>query len=256
MNIILRLHQLNYKLYLIEAWGLATFMVSACLFATMLESPFSPVKQAICNPFARLILMGLAMGLTAYGILSSPWGKASGAHINPAVSLVNYRLGKLNLTDFVNYVIFQTIGGTLAVYFMQIILGKALTDKPVQSVVTIPYCGHPVHAFWMELCIAFVLMMTIQFVSNSKLKIHSSKFAGALVCIYVIIAGPVSGFGMNPARTFASALPANNWDSFWIYAIAPVAGMLMATEIYLRIKVIQKNEERISYKKHIKEISK
>lgn len=54
---------------LMEAAGLGIFMISACAFATMLEYPGSPVNQAIANPFLRRILMGVAMGLTAIGII-------------------------------------------------------------------------------------------------------------------------------------------------------------------------------------------
>ncbi len=55
--------------YLIEAWGLGTFMVSACVFATLLEHPDSPVHQALQAPFLRRGLMGAAVGLTAVGIM-------------------------------------------------------------------------------------------------------------------------------------------------------------------------------------------
>jgi aquaporin Z len=70
--------------YLMEAWGLGTFMVSAGVSTALLEYPGSPVHQAIPNGDLRLVLVGLAMGLTAIAIIYSPWGKQSGAHINPA----------------------------------------------------------------------------------------------------------------------------------------------------------------------------
>src|SRR6516162_4081972 len=73
--------------YLMEAAGLGLFMVSAGLFGTLLEYPQSPVHRAIADPFLRRTLMGVAMGLTAVGIIYSPWGKQSGAHINPATTL-------------------------------------------------------------------------------------------------------------------------------------------------------------------------
>ncbi len=66
--------------YLMEAAGLGIFMISACIFATALEYPGSPLRQSIANPIIRRGLMGLAMGLTAVGIIYSPWGKQSGAH--------------------------------------------------------------------------------------------------------------------------------------------------------------------------------
>jgi aquaporin Z len=49
----------------------------------------------------------------------------------------------------------------------------------------------------------------------------------------VILAGPVSGFGMNPARTFASALPSHTWTAIWIYMVVPVISMLCAAELFL-----------------------
>jgi len=49
----------------------------------------------------------------------------------------------------------------------------------------------------------------------------------------VIFAGPVSGFGMNPARSFASAFLSGIWNSFWIYLLIPVAGMFTAAEVFL-----------------------
>ena len=75
------------------------FMISACFFASILEYPDSPVRQAIHDPVARRGLMGLAMGLTAMTIIYSPWGRQSGAHINPAVTLTFLRLGKIEPWD-------------------------------------------------------------------------------------------------------------------------------------------------------------
>src|SRR5439155_16312977 len=63
----------NWPEYLMEAAGLGIFMVSACTFATLFEHPASPVRQAIADPLLRRILVGLAMGLTAVGLIYSPW---------------------------------------------------------------------------------------------------------------------------------------------------------------------------------------
>jgi aquaporin Z len=77
-------------------------------------------------------------------------------------------------------------------------------------------------------------MAMVLFTSNhDKLKNYTRIFAGCLVCTWVIAAGPISGFGMNPARSFASALPANIWIAFWIYLIIPLIGMLLAAEYFL-----------------------
>jgi aquaporin Z len=89
--------------YLMEAAGLGIFMVSACGFGTLLEYPASPVRQAIPDPLARRALMGLAMGLTAIALVYSPWGKRSGAHLNPAVTWTFWRLGKVAPRDALAY---------------------------------------------------------------------------------------------------------------------------------------------------------
>ena len=78
--------------YLMEAACLGVFMISACTFGVVFEYPGSPVHQAIPDPFLRRVLMGLAMGVTAVGIIFSPWGKQSGAHMNPSVTLTFFRL--------------------------------------------------------------------------------------------------------------------------------------------------------------------
>jgi len=96
--------------YLMEAAGLGIFMISACSFGALLEHPASPIRQAIANSFLRRILMGMAMGLTAISIIYSPWGKQSGAHLNPSVTLTFFRLGKVARWDAVFYVTAQFLG--------------------------------------------------------------------------------------------------------------------------------------------------
>jgi hypothetical protein len=85
--------------YLIEGACLALFMVSAFTFGTILEHPASLVQQAIPNPLLRRFLMGSAMGGTAIAIIYSPWGKQSGAHSNPSMTIAFFRLGKIKICD-------------------------------------------------------------------------------------------------------------------------------------------------------------
>jgi aquaporin Z len=235
----------NWKHYLQEALGLAIFMVSACFFSAMLFSEKSSWHHALPNETIKNILMGVLMGSTALFIFYSPWTAASGSHINPAVTLTFLRLDKMCRYDALFFAIFQIAGGTAAVFIMQLLVGNILTAPPVNSAVTVPGKNGIGWASITELLIAFITMSMVLFTSHhDKLKKYTRVFAACLVCAWVIIAGPVSGFGMNPARSFASAFPANTWTAFWIYLFIPFAGMLSAAELFLFVQRKKENSHR------------
>src|SRR6266436_9020654 len=108
--------RLHWPEYLIEASLLGAFMVSACVFGALYEFPHSPVHQAITSGFLRRILMGMSMGMTAIAIIYSPWGKQSGAHINPSVTLAFFRLRKIRGWDAFFYIAAQFTGAALGVF--------------------------------------------------------------------------------------------------------------------------------------------
>jgi len=227
----------NWKHYLQEALGLGIFMVSACFFSALLFSQKGAWYHVFPAIIEKNIVMGILMGTTALFIFYSPWTAPSGAQINPAVTLAFLRLDKMCRYDALFFIIFQFIGGTAAVYVMQLLMGHLLTDAPVNSAVTVPGKYGTEGALITEFIIAFVTMTMVLFTSaNDKLKKYTRVFAACLVCTWVILAGPVSGFGMNPARSFASALPAHTWTAFWLYLFMPLTGMLAAAEFYLLVK--------------------
>jgi aquaporin Z len=226
----------NWKFYIQEALGLAIFMVSACFFSGILFGKNGYLVKSFTVPYGQFLL-GLMMGLTALYIFYSPFTSPSGSHINPAVTLAFFRVGKIGRWDALFYIIFQFIGGTLAVYFMAICMGENLTASPLHYVITIPGKYGKTAAAITELIIAFIMMSMVLFTADHHvLKKYSRIFAAILVCLFVVISGPISGFGMNPARSFASAFPAKIWTAFWIYLFAPIVGMLGAAEIYLLVR--------------------
>src|SRR5215475_6684141 len=78
--------------YLMEAFGLGLFMFSACGFGVLLEHPSSPVRKVIADQTLRRVLFGAAMAATAILNVYSPWGRRSGAHLNPALTMTFWRL--------------------------------------------------------------------------------------------------------------------------------------------------------------------
>lgn len=223
--------------YLMEAAGLGLFMLSACLFTALIDYPGSLIHQAISDPLLRRALIGIAMGLTAVGIIYSPWGKQSGAHLNPSVTLTFFRLGKVESWDALFYVLAQFAGGMIGVLVAARVLGDPLADPSVQYATTVPGPGGPGVAFVAEAVISFGLMSTLLAVSNTEgLARRTGLFAGFLVATYVTFEAPLSGMSMNPARTLGSALPAQVWTALWVYFTAPPLGMLLAAEVYLRLR--------------------
>lgn len=220
--------------YAIEAVGLATFMVVACALGTLLGHPGSPVFRMLPDAVTRRVVMGAAMGLTAVALIYSPWGRRSGAHFNPATTLTFWRLGTIETRDAVAYAIAQVGGGLLGVLAASAVLGAVLAHPDVRYVATVPGGGGPAVAFAAEIAMAFVLMSAVlHFANDAALARFTGLAAGTLVALFITVEAPLSGMSLNPARSLASAVPANAWDAFWIYLVAPPLGMVAAAEIYV-----------------------
>jgi aquaporin Z len=212
--------------YLMEALGLGLFMLSAALFGTLL-------RMAIAKPFLRRALMGVAMGLTAIALIYSPWGQRSGAHLNPAVTLTFWLLGRVASQDVLGYVTAQFAGGVAGLFAARLLLGRLLAAPGVDFVATRPGAYGSGVAFLAEAAISFGLMLAIlSSMGSTRWAGWTGYVAGALIALYIVVEAPLSGMSMNPARTFASALSAGGWGSYWVYAVAPTLGMLLAAESY------------------------
>jgi aquaporin Z len=252
--------------YAMEMACLGIFMVSACSFTVLLQHPASSLRQIIPSAFERRVFTGIAMGATAIALIYSPWGKQSGAHLNPSITLTFLRLGKIEPWDAVFYLIAQFIGGTLGVLLSALLWGEAIAHENVRYAATLPGGTGTGIAFVAELLISFLMMTMVLNVSNSP---HLARFtgviAGALVATYITLESPLSGMSMSPARSFASALPAGTWSALWVYFTAPPLGMLLAAEVYLRLrgkravicaKLHHHNDKRCIFRCNYKALSK
>lgn len=221
--------------YAIEAWCLGMFMVSACMFGVLLYHSASPVVEL--SIASKNFLMGLTMGATAVGIITSPWGKRSGAHFNPAVTLTFLRLGRIGRTNAFFYIVSHFTGGLVGVLISWLILGEWLADSMVNFVATVPGNMGGASAFIAEMLISFVMMLTVLLASHSARFRHLTPLlAGTLLAIYITFESPISGTSLNPARTFATAVVSGNWTGWWIYFIAPPIAMLAAGEVFIWTK--------------------
>src|SRR5580704_138247 len=148
----------NWLKYLTEAAALATFMISACLIVVLIEYPGSPLYPKIPNDTIRLYIIGAELGLTAYFLVASPWGKRSGPHMNPAFTLSFFLLGEIGLWDAIFYVVFQFIGGAGGVAISAGLIGPPIHHPSVGYVITVPGQGGAAIAFIAEFIMSATLM--------------------------------------------------------------------------------------------------
>jgi aquaporin Z len=222
--------------YVLEALGLALFMLSAAGFAILIEHPDSHVRVAVRDALPRRLLMGIAMGLTAMTLIYSPLGARSGAHLNPATTMTFLRLGRMHVVDAAAYVGAQFVGGIAGISLAALLLGPWIDAPSVRYVATVPgEMWGAAAAFVAEAVITFVLMTVILHVSNHvRWSRYTGVCAGLLVAAYIAIEAPISGMSMNPARSLGPALLSGAVAPLWIYFVAPAIGMLSAAELFVR----------------------
>jgi len=219
--------------YLIEGWALGTFMLSASIVVVLLESRQLPFRELIPSPLIRRMLVGMAMGLTAFGLIYSRWGRRSGAHMNPAVTLAFLRLRLVRPIDGLFYMLGQTIGGTLGILAGFLLTAGMLAAPEARWVVTVPSTCGPFVAFGVEFLMAmFLMLVVLRFSSTPTLRKYTGCAAAPMVVLFITLAAPYSGMSINPARTLASAIPSQVWTALWVYLLAPPLGMLAAAELH------------------------
>lgn len=224
----------NWRVYAIDGALLGIFMFFACSVVALMEHPGSPVHRAIDSSFIRRAFVGVAMGLTALCLIYSPWGKRSGAFMNPAMTIGFLRLGKLAAGDAIFYIAAQFIGAILGVQISSTALGTVLSHRSVNFAATVPGMSGLLLAWVGEFAIAFVMISAVIILNRSNRLIRSAGcVAATLVALFITFEAPLSGMSLNPARTFGSALFANEWTGWWIYLTAPILGMLAGIEVQL-----------------------
>jgi aquaporin Z len=221
----------NLPLYACELVGTALMLFWGVSAVALMWGRGSPVPE-IGNPALRRLITGLLFAGGATAVVYSPLGQRSGAHINPAITLAFWRLGKVPAHDVVGYVVAQFLGALLGTAAAVVAWGDLV--RSVQYAATVPGdgWGWP-GALIAEALITFLLAFVI-FVCVNKPRIASKTglIAGTLVALLVMIEAPVSGTSLNPARSFAPALFVPVFQHQWVYFAGPVLGALVAAAAF------------------------
>jgi aquaporin NIP len=187
----------------------------------------SVIVDGISGGAVSLVGISIAFGLVVLAMVYA-LGDVSGAHINPAVTLGLWLSGRISSAIVFPYIVCQCLGAIAASLLLRVIFG-AVHDLGA----TIPAPGLGMQAFAMEIVTTFILMLVILCVTvGAKEKgITAGLVIGAVVVFDILIAGPVSGASMNPARSLGPALVSLNFGSLWIYFVAPCLGAVLAVVV-------------------------
>jgi aquaporin Z len=225
----------HWREYLMEAVELGILMVCICLSGALIYGRDSPLQRVPLSSPERALLMGVLVAASTYFIIRSPFGRRTGAHLNPAITIAYLWLGRIHRWDALNYVLAQFAGALAGVLLAYETLGHHLTAPPVRYVVTLPGMYGRGVAFVAEFLLAALVMGVVLFATNHRRLAQFSPYLFALITVFGYVLGAsISGFSVNPARSFSSALFARIWQGVWIYFAAPCLGMLAAAAIYVR----------------------
>ncbi|MBE7211747.1 MAG: aquaporin [Gluconacetobacter diazotrophicus] len=191
-------------------------------------APGLPGARLIPDASLRLWVTGLVFAGSGSLYTISPWGRLSGSHINPSVTLGFSVLGKLRWHDAAGYLAAQLAGGAAGAALLALVWGSHAAA--VGGGVTIPGPGYTAaDAFWAELAMTFSYLLAIfYFVSHRALMRWTPLMNWLVVSGLVWLGAGVSGTSLNPARSLGPALVTGHWGAQWIYAVAPPLGAGLA----------------------------
>ncbi|MBE7169768.1 MAG: aquaporin [Williamsia sp.] len=224
-----------FHAYLMEAIGLGGFVIVAGILLIFLEHPSLPVMRSSLSQHLALrrLILGIGMGsyITGASFLLS---KRSGGHMNPSVTLAFLSLKKMQPGVALLYILAQLTGAGCAALLLSKLAGGLFSHPLVDYNMHKPRPPHgEATAFVAEAIISFITMFLVLATTSSKrYNKYGPLVTGSCVALFITAELPFSGMSMNPARSFAAALAANDWRYLWIYCTAPVLFMLLAAEVY------------------------
>jgi aquaporin Z len=230
----------NWRHYLVEAVGPMAFLTLSSLAAVLFHHPDSVVARAMGpQEWVQRIGVGLVVGGLVAAMAYSPWGKRSGAHFNPAVTLGFWQLGHIRTADALWYGLAQFTGALVAGFGMFWLLKPWFGHSAIHHNTTQPPDG--AHgwavALGAEMLISAALMLVLLWsLHSTQLTKWTGAFVGVLLALFVVVESPLSGMSLNPARTLGAAAAARSGPGLWLYFLGPFAAMWATAELYRRYR--------------------
>jgi glycerol uptake facilitator protein len=229
---------------LIGTFLLVFFGTGSAVVTLIITNDIDPnrVGIGILGGLGDWLAIAFAFGLTVIAIIYL-FGKISGAHINPAVTIGLLVTKNISLTDSCYYFVGQFTGAILGSLALLAVLGN-----PAVAIgglgATAPGLGvNYLQAMLAEFIGTFFLMLVIMGVAVDRKA--EPGFAGLsiglTVTAIITVLGAFTGASINPARTFGPYLidliagGPNLWGYYPIYLIGPILGAIVAALLYAYI---------------------
>jgi aquaporin Z len=191
----------------------------ALVFAAAGADTMAQLSGGQVTPAARAAAPALMVTAMIYSI-----GDVSGAHLNPAVTLAFAAKRLFPWRWMAPYWIGQLGGAVAAAALLRLLFGDA-----AGAGVSTPHIPS-VTAAALEAVLALILV-TVILGSADRYRVVGPDAAlavGATIALCGLIALPVEGASMNPARSLGPALVEWRLGDVWIYVVGPPAGALLA----------------------------
>ena len=211
-----------------EMAGTAILLLIGLSLVIFMFGAGSPMEELIPNVTTRRILTGFLFGGTGASIALSPIGKISGAHINPAVTLVFRLFGKIDLQTSLIYIAAQLIG---AIVGCLPLLAWGELGRSIDFGATYPGSGYSAQtALIGEVITTFVMVsLLVLFLGFRQIRNYTPAIFPILYAIMVPIEAAISGTSTNPARSLGPSIISGQWQDWWIYWAGPLAGAVLAS---------------------------
>jgi aquaporin NIP len=175
--------------------------------------------------------IALVFGMVVLAMIHT-FGDVSGAHLNPAVTIGFATARRFPWSDVPLFIISQLAGAFAASGLL-----RFLFPSPGNLGATLP-SGSVSQSFVLEVILTTFLMLVILSVSTgSKEKgITAGITIGAVVGLEAMVAGPICGASMNPARSLAPAIVSGHFEHLWLYPAATILGALVAVPLCFGVR--------------------
>jgi aquaporin Z len=205
-------------------------------YALVLFGTGAIVVNDLTNNTITHVGVAIVFGAIVTAMIYS-FGKISGAHINPAVTIGFWLVHKITFKEVSYYVIAQLIGGLLASITLWLLFPGHLGLGA-----TLPLNDNVMQSFVLEVILTLFLMLTIiQVSSNKDYHDFTGVAVGLVVMLEAMFAGPITGASMNPARSIAPALVSGQTQHLWLYIVAPILGAVIAIGLWKYFSSIEKS---------------